>query len=193
MRKLLSLIALLGLTGFGSGLLAQSAVHWMKFDQAVQLSQKNKKKLLVDIYTDWCSWCKYMDKNTYADEKVIQNINKYYYAVKFNAEQKEDIQFNGKTYRYVRTARGGYHELAAELLKGQLGFPSTVFLDESQGVLQSIQGYQDPANFEKIVVYFGENHYKKTPWTKFEREYQPAAAPTDNNPKKIKQTNVKGQ
>jgi thioredoxin-related protein len=192
MRKFLLIAVVCVSTFFMENISAQNKVKWISFEQAVQLSQKQKKKILIDVYTDWCSWCKFMDRNTYTNEEVVNYINEHFYAVKFNAEQKEDITFKGKVYHFVKTSRNGYHELAAELLKGQLGFPSTVFLDESQSVLQSIQGYKDPLSFEMIITYFGENLYKSTPWSKFERDFQ-AQKKTPSVTEKPKQLNIKGQ
>lgn len=191
MRKFLILIILNFSAIVFQHISAQNTIKWMSFEQAVQLAQKNKKKILIDVYTDWCSWCKYMDRNTYTNDTIVKYINKNYYAVKFNAEQKEDITFKGKVYHFVKTSRNGYHELAAELLKGQLAFPSTVFLDESQAVLQSIQGYKDPLGFEMIITYFAENLYKSTPWSKYERDFlsQKKSLPVTDKPK---QYNIKG-
>lgn len=89
--------------------------------------EKDKKKIVVDIYTDWCGWCKRMDASTFQDPKVIKAINKNFYAVKFNAEQKEDINFKSKVYQFVPQGNRGYHSLAAEITQGRLSYPTFVF------------------------------------------------------------------
>jgi uncharacterized protein YyaL (SSP411 family) len=48
------------------------AVNWVTFEQAVELSKKDKRKVFIDVYTDWCGWCKVMDKNTFSDPKVAK-------------------------------------------------------------------------------------------------------------------------
>src|SRR5687768_15614972 len=75
-------------------------VNWISFEELQALYASNPKPILIDLYTDWCGWCKHMDKTTYRNDKVVDYINKNYYAVKYNAESKEDVVFNKKTYKY---------------------------------------------------------------------------------------------
>lgn len=141
-------------------------------EEAVQLCENSPRKILVDIYTNWCGWCKKMDKNTFTDDKLVAYINDHYYAVKFNAEQKEDILFKGKVYKYIRKNKRGYHEFAANLLQGKMSFPSFVFLDESQGIIQPISNYIEAPKFLMISSYFAEDYYKTTPWTQYAKKYR---------------------
>ncbi|MFT4759258.1 MAG: thioredoxin-related protein [Paraglaciecola sp.] len=147
-------------------------VQWMSFEEAVKKSQTAPRKIMIDLYTNWCGWCKRMDKDTFEDEDVANYLNENYYNVKFDAEYKEDIIFNGQTYKYVKNGRRGYHELAAELANGRLSFPTTVFLDEKQRLIQPLPGYKEPDVFEQIITYFGEDMHKKMPWEKYQRTYK---------------------
>lgn len=149
-----------------------SKVHWISFEDAVKKSQTKPRKIMIDLYTEWCGWCKRMDKDTFEDEDVADYLNTHYYNVKFDAEYKEDILFNGKTYSYIKNGRRGYHELAAELANGRLSFPTTVFLDEKQRPIQPLPGYKAPDIFEQIITYFGEDMHKKMPWEKYQRTYK---------------------
>ena len=47
-----------------------------------QIQEKSPKKLIVDVYTDWCSWCKKMDKNTYLNQAIIKQLNEDFYFIK---------------------------------------------------------------------------------------------------------------
>lgn len=146
-------------------------IKWYTIDEVNELSKQKKKKIIIDLYTDWCGWCKVMDKNTFANEDIAAYINKHYYPVKLNAEYKNDINFNNKIYSYVNSKGQGYNEFALEITGGKLSYPSVIFIDEDLNVIQPIQGYQEARDFIKIVKYFGEDHYKKTPWTVFEQNY----------------------
>ena len=148
------------------------AVEWLTIEEAITLAQKEPKKIFIDVYTVWCGWCKTMDKNTFQNPTIAKYLNENYYSVKFDAEYKEDIVFNGKTYKFIKNGRRGYHELAAELVRGRLSFPTTVFLDEEQRLIQPIPGYKDPEMFEQIISYFGEDMHKKMPWEKYQREFK---------------------
>jgi thioredoxin-related protein len=150
---------------------SQEAVKWYTIEQAYALTKKEPRKLLIDVYTDWCSWCKVMDKNTYSNQVIAEYINKTFYAVKFNAEQKNDVVLNGKTYKYIESGNRRYNELAVELLKGQLGYPSTVFLDEQTNIIQPVQGYVKPFEFDQILKFIGSDAFKTTKWEDFKSAY----------------------
>ena len=138
-------------------------------------SKVEKKKIIVAVYTTWCGWCKKMDKTTYNKTHISDYINDNFYAVHFDAEQKESIEFQGKVYKYVSPSNGkrGYHEFASAMTMGRMSYPSTVFFDENLDLIQPISGFQDDLTFEMIITYFGENHFKKVPWEKYERTYIP--------------------
>lgn len=149
-----------------------SEINWISFEEAVALNKDVPKKILIDLYTDWCGWCKKMDRDTYARQEIIDYVNSRFYAVKFNGEQKEKVVFNGHTFKFVPSGRRGYHELAAALTKNQLSYPTTVFMNEKMEILVNQAGYLDAKTFDVISRYIGEEKYKDTPWMEFQREYK---------------------
>lgn len=153
-------------------LMAQEQIKWVTFEEAVKLSEKEPKKLLIDLYTDWCGWCKKMDRDTYANEKIAKYINKHYYAVKFDAEQKEDVVFQGHTFKFRASGNRGVHELAAALTNNKLSYPTTVFMNEDLAILQPLPGYYSAENMEPILYYYGENAHTKTPWPDFQKSFE---------------------
>ncbi|HEY3429872.1 MAG TPA: DUF255 domain-containing protein, partial [Cyclobacteriaceae bacterium] len=98
-------------------------VKWMTFEEALEKSKTEKRKIFIDVYTDWCGWCKVMDKNTFGEANVAKILNEDFYPVKFNAEQRENVVFNGTTFKFVASGNNGYHELAAALLNNKLSYP----------------------------------------------------------------------
>jgi thioredoxin-related protein len=147
-------------------------VNWITIEEAYELNQTQPKKILVDIYTDWCGWCKRMDKTTYANPAIVKYINENFYAVKLDAEQKEDITILDNTFKFVGEGRKGYHELAAALLQGKMSYPTTVFLDESFNMIQPIAGYLDAKGIEPILWYFGSDAFKTEEWTAFNQGFK---------------------
>ncbi|WP_291866968.1 DUF255 domain-containing protein [Maribacter sp.] len=147
-------------------------VNWLTWDQATKLieTEKNPKKIFVDIYTDWCGWCKKMDKDTFQNAEVAAYMAENYYMIKLDGEGKEAIEFKGKTFNFVPSGRNGYHELAAALMQGKMSYPTTVFLDEKMNMLSPVPGYQKPKPFLKIAKYFGENIHKDKDWKAYEGE-----------------------
>lgn len=147
------------------------SIKWLTIEEALEKSKTEKRKILVDVYTDWCGWCKHMDSTTYLDPVVVNYINEKYYAVKFNAEQVQDIQYKDKVYKFKKTGARGFHELAGLWLNNRLSYPTTVVLNEDQDVIQPIPGYQDASKMDAIIHYFGTDSHKKTPWEKYEKNY----------------------
>lgn len=146
---------------------AEAPIEWMTWEQAIKASEKNPKKIFVDVYTDWCGWCKRMDKSTFTDPKVASYINKHFYAVKFDAEQKEEIVYKGKTLKYMAAGRRGVHELAYALLDGRLGYPAFVYLDENQDRITISPGYKTPEVIITELEFIAGEHYKTTSYEDF--------------------------
>lgn len=148
-----------------------TGVEWITWEEAMEKSKTEKRKILVDVYTNWCGWCKKMDATTFKDPVIAKYINKNFYAVKFDAESKDEIAFNGKDYKYVKSGKRGYHELAAWMTNGKLGYPTVVFISEELKVIQPIPGYLPADKFEPIMTYFGGGHNKKIPWEIYQKKY----------------------
>ena len=95
---------------FGGAAVAQDEVKhegpvkWLTFEQAVERSKTEKRKIFIDVYTDWCGWCKKMDENTFTDAGVIALINTDFTIAKFNAETADVVMFNGKSYNFISSS-----------------------------------------------------------------------------------------
>ncbi|HEX8547804.1 MAG TPA: thioredoxin fold domain-containing protein [Cytophagaceae bacterium] len=137
-------------------------VKWLTIEEATKLSEKEPRKIFVDVYTDWCGWCKKMDKSTLKDPAIMAYLNKKYYAVKLNAESSKSINYKGK----VMTEG----ELATRVFNAT-GFPTTVYLDPNMTVLQPVPGYLEVDLLNKILHYYGEDHYKSVSWEKFQATF----------------------
>lgn len=117
-------------------------IQWLSWNEAVAAQEQDPKLLLVDVYTDWCKWCKVMDDKTFSDPQVADYINEHFYAVKLNAETEAPINFQGQEFKVVAGGRRGIHTLAYALLDGQLSYPSYVYLNENYERMHISKGFK---------------------------------------------------
>jgi len=136
---------------------AAPTIQWMDMQTAIQLSKTHPKKMMIDVYTDWCGWCKKMDAGTFKDSAVVAYINANFYAVKFNAERKDTLYLKEKAYTFNPNYRS--NELAAQFLRGKMGYPTVVFLDEEMKRAEPVPGFQNAPDFLLIAQFFGSNAY----------------------------------
>ncbi|WP_421764837.1 thioredoxin family protein [Ekhidna sp.] len=165
-------LIVLGISSFD--LPKTNEVKWLTFEEAMALHEKEPRKLIIDLYTDWCGWCKVMDKNTYTNPVIATYINENFYPIKFNAEQKEPVEFNGHTFEFLPDAgRKGTHSIAYAVTGNNLsGYPMTVFMDEELRIIQPISGYLKPNQMEPILKFIGGEHYKTTKWADFKKNHK---------------------
>ena len=145
-------------------------ITWLTVEQAYAANQKQPRKWMIDVYTDWCGWCKVMDRETFTNPKVADYVAKNYYAVKLNAEQREPIMMGKEKFDYVSQGNGGYNLLAAKLMNGQMSFPTVVFLDEKLQMIQPLPGFQKADIYHQVITFFGGNHYKSQAFDKFQQD-----------------------
>lgn len=153
---------------------AQEKIQWMDFEEAVAAAQSSPKKIFVDVYTDWCGWCKRMDQTTFQDPAVVKYMNENYYAVKFDAERADTVRFMGHDFvsGVSQFGRKATHQLAAAMLQNKMSYPSYVIFNEQQQLVQVIPGYQEAKNFLPILHFFGDDAFLSKTWKEFLDEYQ---------------------
>lgn len=146
-------------------MMSQTAnVNWMTMEEALAAQEKNPKKIMIDVYTQWCGPCKMMDKNTFHNSDVASYLNSNYYAVKFDAESQPSVTFKGTTYENPTFdpakvgRRNGVHQLSRAL--GVSAYPTIVFLDEDLNVIAPVSGYRTPPQLELYLKFFYTNEHK---------------------------------
>ena len=128
-------------------------IKWYDWNEGVVKARNEGKIALIDTYTDWCHWCKVMDKNTYTNEAVIALINKDFVPIKFNPELDRKY-INGAD---TMTGR----ELLGALSGGNAsGYPTTYFYLTKKNVLYQESGYIEPVKFETLLKGMVAEHIK---------------------------------
>jgi thioredoxin-related protein len=145
-------------------------VKWLSLSEASARLQNEKRPILIDLYTDWCGWCKIMDKKTYSNTKVARYLQENFYPVKVNAESRETMTWNGKSYNFNADFRT--NDFAVYVTQGRLEFPTTVIIPADGSEPQAIPGYLEPKDLELIVKYFGEGKYGKISFDEFQKSFK---------------------
>jgi thioredoxin-related protein len=135
-------------------------VKWYTIQEAEQLIKKSPRPMMIDTYTDWCGWCKKLDADTFSNAVIAEILNTRFYPVKFNAEGKDPIVFQGDT--YINDGKSGpTHQLAIKMIKGQTGYPNIVFFNDKIQLLTNVAGYMPPKDLEVILNFFADKAYEK--------------------------------
>ncbi len=155
----------------------EKEINWMTLEEAIKLQETEPKKIIMDVYTNWCGPCKMLDKNTFHNEDVVNYINEHYYAVKFNAEGNDTITYQDKTYKNPNydpakaNRRNSAHELT-RFLKVR-AYPTMVFFDIEGNYIEAIRGYLKPRQLELYLKLFKTDKYKEmTTQEKFNEYYK---------------------
>ncbi|MCB9032831.1 MAG: thioredoxin family protein [Chitinophagales bacterium] len=138
--------------------------NWTSIDKALAQTSAQKQFIFVEIYTDWCGWCKKLEDYTFTDENVEKTLNDNFVKVKLNAESEQKISFKGKEYDLVQNGNRTVNQLALDLgsMNGRLGYPTIVVLDKEGNKLKTFPGYKDAQGMQVLLSYFTSGAYKTT-------------------------------
>jgi thioredoxin-related protein len=82
------LVCSVAILSAGDGVTFTTIRSW---NEALALSKSTGKPIFLDAYTDWCGWCKVMDKETFSDAKVAEVMNASFVCVKMEMETGEGV------------------------------------------------------------------------------------------------------
>lgn len=146
-------------------------VNWLSFKEAQEKNKIAQKPFIIDVYTDWCGWCKHMMKTTYSNPNLANYINANFYAVKFNAETKDTIDYNGKIYKPLSKEPKTPHELAIKFLGNSLSYPSTMFITNNFEYSLLTQGFLEDKKIEPILIFILENAWRTSVFDEFNKHF----------------------
>lgn len=170
MKKRILWVLIIAITGI-QGLTAQEKVKWYSIEEAIQLTAQEPRVLVIDVYTDWCGWCKRMDLTTYSNPEIVKILNSQFYPVKLDAEGKDDIVIGDRTFKFVQSGRSGYHEIAAVLTQGRLSYPTLSYVDDQGRLLEVDAGYKTADQLMVHLAYYADGSYKTTSFEDFQAAY----------------------
>ena len=124
---------------------------WKDWNSGLKLASTAGKPVLVDVYTDWCTWCKRMDQDVYSQPEIRDYLAERFVTVKLNAEYSTAASYEGKAY----TSR----TLAQRFRVS--GYPTTIFLRADGNHLANVPGYVPADRFLLLLRYIGDGHMER--------------------------------
>lgn len=157
--KLPLLLSALLLTAWASSLEAgPENVAWVAWDPGLQQAKQLKRPVLVDVYTQWCGWCKRMHRDVYSREDVRDYLDQNFVTVKLDAESGDGARYEGRSYT-SRTLASRFRITS---------YPTTLFLKSNGEHLVSVPGYIEPEKFLLLLRYIGDGHLERgVTWDEF--------------------------
>ena len=95
---------------------AHNPVDWYPWSQeALDLSKKLNKPILLSVGYSACHWCHVMEKESFENEEIAKLMNEFYVNIKVDREERPDVD-------------EAYMSATQVMNQGQGGWPMTVFL-----------------------------------------------------------------
>jgi thioredoxin-related protein len=134
--------------------------RWSSFDQGLADASRTGKKILVDVYTTWCGWCKKMDADTYSNANVSSYLQSHFVLVKLNAESLNQLTYRGEKYSEQDFARAF----------GVNGYPTILFLKPNGDPITKYPGYANAETFHDVASYIAEDYYLTKKYDEYLKE-----------------------
>ncbi|MFO7574278.1 MAG: DUF255 domain-containing protein [Bacteroidales bacterium] len=164
-------INLLALSLFTVNAQKPGKVKWYTLEEAEKLAMTTPKPIFIDTYTDWCSWCKRLETETFSNPVIAEILNTRFYPVKFNAEGNEEISFRGM--KFVNDGKyGRTHQLTIALLRDKVGYPSLIFFNEEIELLTVVPGFQTAKDIEPLLSFFADKAYDKSTFDEYSATFK---------------------
>jgi uncharacterized protein YyaL (SSP411 family) len=129
----LTLLVILSFTN----LIANSGplVTWYDVQSGFANARRLNRWVVADIYTNWCGWCKRMERETFEDPTVEEMLSQSFVCIRVNAEDK------------------GLGERLAKDCQ-VTGFPTIVIFDPEGKPKARHTGYLTASQFMKVMSNF---------------------------------------
>lgn len=135
----------------------KSEPKWKSLSEGLATAKSQNRKIMMDVYTDWCGWCKKLDAEVYSNDKVKDYLDKHFVSVKLNAESARKHTFNGSEHSEAEIAQ----------MFGVTGYPSIVFMQPDGKTLAMLPGFVPAETFITVLTYISEESYKRMKWSEY--------------------------
>ena len=141
---------------------------WQTWAEIQTLMKQQPKPIIIDMYADWCEYCKQMDRTTYQNDSVYEYMKEHFYRFKFNAESKEELEWNNKKFNHDK--KNNLHEFFEYVAKGNLILPTTVIIT-TDNQPYTVAGMLYTKDIEPMLKYYG-TQYPNNSFESFSKQYK---------------------
>lgn len=152
----------------GDSIKTKAELPWKQFTDGFAEAKKSEKKIMVDVYTNWCGWCKRLDADVYSNPEIVSYMQNHFVSVKLNAESSTQISYKDTAYSQTQFSQA----------LGVSGYPTIAFFDSKGEFITKLGGYVAADRFLPIVKFIGEDYYKKMSWEDYMKETNLKASPS---------------
>jgi thioredoxin-related protein len=124
---------------------ASNEIQWQSYETGMKMIKEQNKKGFLHFYTDWCTYCKIMNKQTFVDPKIIDYLNNNFVSIRVNADKQKDV---AKKYGVSR-------------------FPSTWFIAEDSTSLSNQPGFIQPDMLLDMLKFLYTDSFKEMKFSEF--------------------------
>lgn len=117
---------------------AMAQLRSYQFEELDSLQQIEKRVVVVFIHADWCRYCQAMKQTTFKNNSIINLLNKKFYFISLDAEERRSIRFNQQVFQYKPSGiNTGTHELARQLgtVNNKLDYPTLCILNPDNEIM----------------------------------------------------------
>jgi thioredoxin-related protein len=129
----------------------KSSPQWVPLDEAVKKAAGSSKYVFVEVYTDWCGYCRKLNATTLRAQPVLNELNKNFQSVRLNAESPKTVLWKGKKVSERQMATNW----------GVTGFPTMLFLNGKGEIIGSYSAYADTKLMVSLLTYISSGAREK--------------------------------
>lgn len=129
---------------------ASAEIEWLDYDKGLIKAKEENKHIFIDFTAKWCGWCKKLDRETFADARVIELLDEHFVSIKVDGDSKRKLSIDGYMITEQDLTRREY---------GVRGFPALWFLKPDGGKIGPIKGYVPADKFLDALTFVKDRKY----------------------------------